>query len=45
MPVWGDAFRKSAAGGDDEAVKQRIQQLVKYLESIQERVTNGGSPR
>lgn len=45
MPVWGDAFRKSAVGGDDEAVKQRIRQLVRYIESIQERVTNGGTPK
>ena len=37
MPVWGDAFKKSAAGGDEETVKVRIRQLVKYIESIQER--------
>jgi mono/diheme cytochrome c family protein len=45
MPVWGDAFKKSAVGGDDEAIKQRIRQLVKYIESIQERLTNGGTPK
>lgn len=35
MPTWGDAFKRSAAGGDDDAVKVRIESLVKYLESIQ----------
>jgi mono/diheme cytochrome c family protein len=45
MPVWGDAFKKSVVGGDDEAVKQRIRQLVRYIESIQERLTNDGTPR
>jgi mono/diheme cytochrome c family protein len=37
MPVWGDAFSRSAEGGDPDAVKQKIEALVKHLESIQER--------
>ncbi|HEX6162499.1 MAG TPA: universal stress protein [Vicinamibacterales bacterium] len=35
MPVWGDAFSKSREAGDAERVKQVIQSLVDYLESIQ----------
>ena len=35
MPVWGDAFRRSLAGGDEASVRSRIQSLVAYLESIQ----------
>jgi mono/diheme cytochrome c family protein len=35
MPVWGDAFSKSREAGDAERVKQVIQSLVEYLESIQ----------
>ena len=35
MPVWGDAFSKSREAGDEERVKQVIQSLVEYLESIQ----------
>jgi mono/diheme cytochrome c family protein len=37
MPVWGDAFRGSRDGLTDEAVKARIQAIVKYLQGIQER--------
>jgi mono/diheme cytochrome c family protein len=35
MPVWGDAFKRSAEGYSEEAVKARIQSIVAYLESIQ----------
>jgi mono/diheme cytochrome c family protein len=35
MPVWGDAFKGSQAGGSEEAVKARIEELVKYLETLQ----------
>jgi mono/diheme cytochrome c family protein len=42
MPVWGEAFQKSSEGGDDETIKLRIRELVKHLESIQERPANGG---
>ena len=37
MPVWGDAFKPSAVGGSDEAVKARIKSLVDYLETLQEK--------
>ena len=37
MPVWGDAFRTSRAGFTADAVKRRIEALVKYLEAIQQR--------
>lgn len=33
MPVWGDVFARSAAGG----ARDRIDALVRYLESIQRR--------
>lgn len=35
MPVWGDAFRRSLEGTDEASVRQKIQDLVAYLESIQ----------
>ena len=37
MPVWGDAFAKSATESDERAIKAKIDALVAYLESIQER--------
>jgi mono/diheme cytochrome c family protein len=39
MPVWGDAFR-FREGLTDAAIKARIDALVRYLESIQERATH-----
>lgn len=35
MPVWGDVFVRSREAGDAERVKNVIQSLVDYLESIQ----------
>jgi mono/diheme cytochrome c family protein len=35
MPVWGDAFSRSIAGGDERLVKARIQELVTYLKTLQ----------
>jgi len=35
MPVWGDAFLEAREGYSKEKVKERISQLVRYLESIQ----------
>lgn len=35
MPVWGDAFKDAAGGGDDASIKARIVALVGYLESVQ----------
>lgn len=40
MPVWGDAFKRSIDVGGEEAVRNRIQALVDYLETIQLRSTN-----
>lgn len=40
MPVWGDAFARSRDGGSEERVKQMIDSLVNYLESIQARVVH-----
>jgi mono/diheme cytochrome c family protein len=37
MPVWGDTFKNSREGYDDESVKAKITALVEYLEGIQER--------
>jgi mono/diheme cytochrome c family protein len=39
MPVWGDVFNRTAGTPDEASVKLRIEQLVRYLESIQERGT------
>ena len=36
MPVWGDVF-KHKQGLDEDAVKVRIDAIVRYLKSIQER--------
>ena len=38
MPVWGDAFRRRD-GLSDEAAAARIDAIVRYLDSIQERAT------
>jgi|SRR5262249_51451447 len=38
MPVWGDAFRRRE-GLDEAAVKARIDAIVRYLESVQVRVS------
>jgi nucleotide-binding universal stress UspA family protein/mono/diheme cytochrome c family protein len=37
MPVWGDAFARSRDGGDPAKVRQMIQSIVDYLESVQAR--------
>jgi mono/diheme cytochrome c family protein len=37
MPVWGDALSKSGGGSDEKTVSEKIQALVVYLESIQEK--------
>jgi mono/diheme cytochrome c family protein len=39
MPVWGDAFRRSREGLSDAAAAARIDAIVRFLESIQERAT------
>jgi mono/diheme cytochrome c family protein len=35
MPVWGDVFKNSREGYDERRVKERIQELVHYLASLQ----------
>jgi hypothetical protein len=35
MPVWGGAFRMSKEGLTEELVRERIEAIVLYLESIQ----------
>lgn len=40
MPVWGDAFRSARGGLSPEAVKTRIDAIVRYLGAIQERAAN-----
>lgn len=37
MPVWGDAFSRSLEDADPESVKQKIQSLVDYLASVQQK--------
>jgi mono/diheme cytochrome c family protein len=37
MPTWGTVFKASQGGPSEEAVKGRIEALVKYLESLQQR--------
>ena len=37
MPIWGDAFKASRDGLPADAVKERIDALVRYLEAIQKR--------
>jgi len=39
MPLWGDAFRRSREGLSEAAAAARIDAIVRYLESIQERAT------
>jgi mono/diheme cytochrome c family protein len=39
MPIWGDAFRRTREGLSEEAAAARIDAIVKYLETIQERAT------
>jgi mono/diheme cytochrome c family protein len=37
MPVWGDAFSTTATDADQASVKAKIEALVEYLASIQEK--------
>jgi hypothetical protein len=40
MPVWGDVFARTSDGGDADAIKRKVESLVKYLEGIQARAGN-----
>jgi mono/diheme cytochrome c family protein len=35
MPVWGDVFKTSRDGYDEESVKAKVRELMEYLESLQ----------
>ena len=35
MPVWGDAFAKSRDGSSPEAVKAKVDALVRYVRTLQ----------
>ncbi len=37
MPVWGDVFSKSQTSSSPEEVKARIDALVKYIETLQQK--------
>ena len=37
MPVWGDAFKLTRDGSTEESVKARVDALVEYVESLQEK--------
>ena len=37
MPVWGDAFKNTETGFDEEQVKLKIEALVKYLATLQKK--------
>jgi mono/diheme cytochrome c family protein len=37
MPVWGDGFSRSISAPDEATIRARIEAVVKYLASIQER--------
>jgi len=37
MPVWGEVFAQSRESQTPDDVKARIEELVKYLETIQEK--------
>jgi len=43
MPVWGDAFKRSRDGGDEDRIKAVIKSLVDYLETIQLRPAHQGA--
>ncbi len=35
MPVWGDVFKSSRDGYDEESVKGKVRELTEYIESLQ----------
>ena len=39
MPVWGDAFMRTSDNPNEDSVRDRIQALVDYLETVQARNT------
>ena len=45
MPTWGDTLLKSRHGGDANSVRETIESLVMFLESIQTRPVHQGRER
>ena len=43
MPVWGDVFRDSRDGATSDSAKARIDAIVKYLQSLQQRAALPGN--
>lgn len=39
MPIWGDAFKFAQGGGGELAVRERIDAIVRHLESLQAKAT------
>lgn len=37
MPVWGDAFKNTETGFDEEAVQEKIRSVVAYVGTLQEK--------
>jgi mono/diheme cytochrome c family protein len=37
MPIWGDAFKQSREGYSEAVVKEKIEAVVAYIETLQER--------
>jgi hypothetical protein len=37
MPVWGDAFLRAQGGATPEVIRARVEALVNYLETIQQK--------
>jgi hypothetical protein len=44
MPVWGDAFRSDPGGLSPEGAQARIDAIIRYLQTIQERKADGTGP-
>ena len=44
MPIWGDAFKASTGGLSEEAVKARIDAIVRYLETLQQKTAKHPEP-
>jgi hypothetical protein len=37
MPIWGDAFKNAWEGYDEAKVKEKVDHIVRYLETLQAR--------
>lgn len=36
MPIWGDAFSRTLSGSDEDAIRLKIREIVKHLQSLQQ---------